>query len=109
MVAEVYPARDPAATASEHAHLMAAFLVICALPAAFAIGYHFGRITGRKGSPTRTGRASFGRTAVRLVAFMAATHVQRSLQRKLATEWPNSVMAPVTVAKRLAAIARSTP
>lgn len=83
---------------------MAAVAVICSL-VAFLAGYYVGRAHQTK-SRARN-RRSVPRTAIRLVALVAVTRVQRSLQRKLATDWSASVTTPVTVAKRLTAIARS--
>lgn len=60
--------------------------VICMLVTALSIGYHFGRRHAGSTTPTwkdRTRRTALGRRAITLIALMVASHLQRSVQRKL--------------------------
>jgi hypothetical protein len=80
-LAEMYLARDAAATATKDAHLMTALAVLSALLVALCIGYQLGRRAGSTPSTwkVRTSRPALGRLAITLFTLVIARRIRKLL------------------------------
>lgn len=112
LLAEVYPPRDLAATATKDAQHVTVIAAVAALAIATCIGYYFGRRAASTPPnwKKRTSRIALGRQAFNLLAMITARRIQRRFQAELpgmAAKFGLRAIAPLQV--RHGAMARLRP